>query len=173
MAGVLLALILFDVPVCTRAYVPNATLFIFKSGSSFPSRILDGLIESDIPPSTGKLFNHFTHVMIRWIVIILVYRLNGIEWHIHRHLSLTVLAHLSIAGTCSPAAHMSKDTPGNSYLITSWSNSLSAYITLIIKPLFWYLSLIYRNDFAIFCLLLLLSLWANIWLIPSVIVLSY
>ena len=62
---------------------------------------------------------------------------------------------------------MSKDTSGNFDLITSWSNSLSTYITLIIKSLFLYLSLIYCNDFAIFYLLLLLSLWANVWLIPS------
>ena len=89
-AGKNIILIVFVVTMQTVSYAPKATFFCPISTFGLPYTIVDGLKVSDPTYLDRILFSKSTTTYISYLVIIILYILNGTAWHVDLARSLIV-----------------------------------------------------------------------------------
>ena len=99
-----------------------------------------GLRDGDAPSFVGgKEFNQYIAVSTKLYTINFVNLLKGREWQIDLHVSFTVRMDLLAMGQCSSAAYMWKISGLSFSMSDLILNSLSPYMVVTLKPLFWYM----------------------------------
>ena len=124
------------VPMYTSQYAPNVTFSRRQSGLFRPRTIIAGLSVRDMPSLCGKSLRHDVMSITFSSTISFGAFRYGSDTQQQRTRSFNVLIPRSIPGMCCLAAHMLTCT---SSLFSSFRNSLSPCIALMVKPLVTYI----------------------------------